>query len=418
MNRSFGSRPIAGGVLATILALSAAAVFSPDGTANVAEAQEVTGSLDPAAGPRPGGRVADAPLTVTSAFAQRDVVPTVVTASGSLVARREVPVGFEIGGFKVAAVLADVDDRVTAGQVLLRFDTDLLSLQLAQNEAGAAKAGAAVAQAEAAVPEAEANLRVALGDYERAESLRGSNAISTQVFDQRRGAVDQARARLASAKAAVTVAKAELAYAEAVKAETRARIEKAVVRAPVAGVISRRNAEPGAVIQQWATEPLFRIIADGEVEMAAEVPDLDLAEVRPGQAAHVVLADGRLVEGRVRLVSPLVEGRTRMGTVYVSLKADFGLRPGAYARADITTDQVDAVTMPMSAIEVRDGLATTLVVGRDGRAERRKLKLGRSAEGRVAVLDGLASGEQVVSSAAGFVREGARVRTAVADPRD
>ncbi|WP_298961454.1 efflux RND transporter periplasmic adaptor subunit [uncultured Methylobacterium sp.] len=418
MNRSFGSRPIAGGISALILALTAAAGLLPGEPTSVAEAHEVTGSLDMAVDPRPIGTETNARLTVAITAARREVVPTVVAASGSLIARREVPVGFEIGGFKVAEVLADIDDRVNAGQVLLRFDTDLLRLQLAQNMASAAKAGAAVTQAEAAVPDAEANLRVAQGDYERAESLRGSNTISLQVFDQRRGAVDQARARLASAKAAITVAKAELAYAEAMGAETRARIEKAVVRAPVAGVISKRVAEAGAVIQQWATEPLFRIIADGEVEMAAEIPDVDVAQIKADQAARVVLAGGSVVDGRVRLVSPIIEGRTRLGTVYISLKPDPRLRPGSYARAEISTDQVEAVTVPMSAIEVRNGLATALIVGNDGRAERRTLKLGRSAGDLVAVLDGLSLGERVVSGAAGFVREGAMVRTAVAEPRE
>src|SRR5690606_23285745 len=143
-----------------------------------------------------------------------------------------------------------------------------------------------------------------------AKRLIVSKAISKKDYDDRQSSLDVAHQEVAAEEAEFTQAEAQLA-------EARRERARAVIEAPVAGIVSERQARAGAL---GGSEPLVSLIRDGEIELAAEVPESDLPLLKAGQAARVTLPDGTVVPGRIRLVSPRIEWETRLGTAYIALE--------------------------------------------------------------------------------------------------
>lgn len=336
----------------------------------------------PAAAPKPA-------LTVTVARAERRTLPVVLTANGSIAAWQEASVGSEVNGLRLAEVRVGVGDVVRRGQVLATFASDTVQADLAQLRAG--------------VAEAEATAAAAAADAERARTLQATGALSAQQITQLLTAEQTAKARLAAARASAQVA--EL------------RLRQTQVLAPDAGVISARSATVGAVVP--AGQELFRLIRQGRLEWRAEVPSAELARVKPGQAVTLRPAGGdATVRGTVRMVAPTVDAQTRNGLVYVDLVGDTGTaKAGMYARGDLAIGSAEALTLPQSAVMLREGFATVLEVGADSRVVQRKVTVGRRAGDRVEITGGgLPADARVVASGGAFLADGDLVRVVDAPP--
>jgi RND family efflux transporter MFP subunit len=173
-------------------------------------------------------------------------------------------------------------------------------------------------------------------------------------------------------------------------------------------VVSRRIARLGAVVGM-AGDPLFRIIQDGAVELEGDVPEPDLARLRPGQPAQVHVAGlGENREGAVRLVSPEMNRSTRLGRVRIGLSDPGNLVIGSFARASVEIARREGVLVPLSAVLFQPDGARVQVV-RDGLVETRPVAVGLRAEGHAEIASGLAPGEQVIAVSGTFVRGGDRV---------
>ena len=268
-----------------------------------------------AALPQPEEMLAAAVTVARVAPAQ--FTETVLT-TGSLAAREEVLVGPEVEGLRVTEVLAEEGMRVKRGDVLARLVADTLEAQLAQNDAARARAQAAAAQARSGIVQAEARLLEANNAFERAKPLRAAGHLAESGYDQREQAARTAQAQLLAAGDGLKVAEAEKAQVEAQRRELLWRRGRTEVIAPADGVVSRRMARIGG-FAAGAAEPMFRIVANGEVELDAEVPETRLAAVRIGQPARVEVAGSGEVMGTVRLVSPEVDKATRLGRVRIYL---------------------------------------------------------------------------------------------------
>ncbi len=331
-----------------------------------------------------------------------------VLATGSLVAREEILVGPEVEGLRVVAVLADEGQRVKKGDVLARLVADTLDAQLAQNEAALARTTAAIAQAKANIAQAEARLVEANRAYERAKPLVKGGHMTEAVFDQREQAARTADAQLAAARDGLGVAEAEKAQVEAQRREITWRRGRVEVTAPADGIVSRRLARVGGYAA-GAAEPMFRIVAKGEVELDAEVVETRLAAIAAGQPAKVEVAGLGEVEGTVRLVSPEVDKATRLGRVRIFLGSNPGLRIGAFARGSIVTASGSGLAVPSAAVLYGPEGATVQVV-RDNKVEVRKVRIGLAAGALVEVREGVAEGDLVVARAGTFLRAGDLVR--------
>lgn len=348
------------------IALAAAFVAAVSGPAQAQQAQAASAAPKPA-------------LTVKRVVAQQSTWPQTLSGTGSIAAWQEVVIGAEIGGQRLAQLNVDVGDRVRKGQLLARLSPGTLEADLAASKA--------------ALLEAEASARDAHLTAERVKTLQGSEALSAQAIDQALATDAAAQARVAAAKARVQADQLRLSYTQ--------------VSAPDDGVISARIATPGALVQPG--QELFRLQRGGRLEWRAEVPGAELAQLRTGQAVRVQPSGASPVEGRIRRIAPQVDPQTRMGLVYVDLKGGEALRAGLFARGDFVLGESAALTLPQSAVLLRDGFSYVFRI--DGTKVRQtKVQVGRREANRVEVRAGLTAGAAVVESGVGFLADGDTVR--------
>jgi multidrug efflux pump subunit AcrA (membrane-fusion protein) len=351
------------------------------------------------------------PTVSVATIAPRPLTDRLV-ATGNLIARQEALVSAEIDGVRVVELLADDGDFVTAGQVLARLSRDTLEAQLAQNDAAIARAAAAIAQANNQIPQAEAALEEAQSALTRTQALRQTGNATQEILEQRTAAARTADARLAASRSGLAVAQADKASAEAQRRELMVRLARTEIRAPVAGVISRRTVKVGAMAS-LAGEPMFRIIANGEVEFEAEILETQLPRLAVGNAVTVTPAGGAAVEGRIRLLPAEVDTTTRLGKVRVSLPASPALRVGAFARAAVTVASRTGLAVPSPSVLFADNGRQRVQIVRDGKVEERIVRTGIIAEGWTEILEGVTAGEQVIAKAGAFLRDGDAVRPVV-----
>jgi HlyD family secretion protein len=331
-----------------------------------------------------------------------------VLATGSLVAREEILVGPEVEGLRITEVLADEGMRVKKGDVLARLVADTLDAQLAQNDAALARSTAAIAQARSAIVQAEARLVEAQNAFERAKPLKAAGHMAESAYDSRQQAARTAEAQLVATRDGLKAAEAEKAQIQAQRRELDWRRGRTEVVAPADGIVSRRMARIGGYAA-GASEPMFRIVAKGDVELDAEVTETRMAAVRVGQTALVEVAGVGEVAGSVRLVSPEVDKATRLGRVRIYLGDNPALRVGGFARGSIETATSRGLAVPASAILYGPQGASVQVV-RDHRVETRPVKIGLAAGALAEVREGLVEGELVVARSGTFLRDGDAVR--------
>ena len=301
-----------------------------------------------------------------------------LSASGVLAPREEAAVGPEVSGYRVASVLVDPGTYVRAGQTLAQLDGALISAQLDQQIALAAQAAIQADQAEAQAA--------------RVKDLDGQGVLSQEQLDQRRF---QARAARATANAQAANLK-----------DVKARSARLFVTAPVSGLVLDRNVRPGDTSVVGGGAPWFRIAKGGEIELVAELSEQDLARVRPGQRATVVLATGSSAEGAIRLVSPQVNAQTKLGTVRVRLPVRADIRSGGFGRALFADAAGASLTVPETAVRYDADGASVMVVGADNRVRRVPITAGARGGGLVALVKGPAAGTRVVQNAAAFLIDG------------
>ncbi len=368
------------------------------------------------------GALASGPLaaqtaapSVTVAAVTRSELRETKIATGSFVARDEVMVSPEVDGLTIVEILAEEGDKVAAGQVLARLNREQLDVQLVQNGAQISRAEAAIAQAKASIAEATSARTLAEQQLQRTRQLQQSGAATADALDQRTNAARASAARLDSATNALALAEADLALARAQRRDIELRIARTDIRAKVGGTISRRNARLGAVAAA-AGEPLFRIIAESEVELEADVPEATLARMQPGQPAAIEAAGFTdPLAGKVRLVAPEVNRTNRLGRVRVTLTGTERPPLGAFGRATVEVARITALSVPLSAVMF--GETPVVQVVKDGVVETRKVVVGLRVQGRVEIREGLVEGEKVVSVSGSFVRHGDRVAPVLAQAR-
>lgn len=346
-------------------------------------------------------------VTVTPAAIREIVEQAMVT--GTLVPRDEILVAPEIEGFRITELLAEEGDRVTKGQVLARLSREMIETQEATNVAAIAKAQAAIVQARSQIVQAEASQVEASLSLERARALIRSGNATAVTLEQRVSAAQGGEGRLAAARGGLQLAEADLATARAQGAEIALKRARTEIRAPEAGIVNRRTARIGATATAVG-EPLFRLIARGEIELEGEVPETWMPRLKLGDAARLDLEEGRSLAGRVRRIDPEIDRMTRLGKVRIALDPDPALRIGAFARGKVEVARRTGVAVPLSGVLYgADGGATVLVVA-EGRVEARKVVAGLSSDGFLEIRSGVNSDEAVVARASSFLRHGDLVR--------
>ena len=337
------------------------------------------------------GRRARAPYH--RATVQSRTLRDIVIASGLIGAVEQVQVAPLVEGQQIEALLADIGDQVTEGQVLARLSTSTLTLQKAQLTASLAAARAAIPQGEAQADEAQ---RVAT----RAETLLAQGSSS-------QAAADKARAAAIGAVQSLEAARANLALVEAQLANVELMLSRTEVKAPVAGEITARSAQVGAIAS--AAMPMFSMIRDNALELRADVAEGDVLRLAPGQTVKLhLVGDTGPRKGTVRLVEPAIDTATRMGRVRITIDDAAGVRPGMYAMAEVLVTERETAAAPITALGVSAGGQTALKVTGDT-ANLVPVTTGIRDSGWIEILTGLAPGDQIVAKAGAFVRDGDRI---------
>lgn len=300
-----------------------------------------------------------------------------LTASGSLIPREEAAVAPEVTGYRVSRVLVEEGAYVRAGETLAQLDGALISAQVEQQRALAAQAAIQADQAEA--------------EAARVAGLDGQGVLSDEALQQRRFQAKAARAT-ANAQAA--------AYRDA---QTRAG--KLAVTAPVSGLVLERTVRPGDLAAGGAT-PWFRIAREGKIELAAELPEDDMARVRVGQRVTVTLPSGGSAEGQVRIVAPEVNTQTKLGSVRISLPVRDDIRAGGFGRAIFSDASGQGLTVPETAIRYDADGASVMTVSSDNKVKRVVVQTGARGEGLVTLVKGPPAGTRVIQNAAAFLLDG------------
>jgi RND family efflux transporter MFP subunit len=349
-----------------------------------------------------------APTVSVVAATERELVARLVV-TGTLAARDEVLVGPEIDGSRVVELLVEEGDRVEKGQVLARLSRDLWDAQLASIDATLARSEVGILVAQSQVDEAEAAAAQADADFERAQALIRRGNTSEATLDERKAAASSARARVATARQSVRLAEAQVAETEAERAEIMVQIGMTEIEAPAAGRISERRARLGA-LASMSGDPLFRIIEDDEIELQAQVAEVMLAKLAPGQPVEVAPV-GRAVpiHGEIRLITPQVDPQTRLGKVKIRLDDSRGLTLGTFARGRIEVARERGVVVPVTAVQFATDRQEVQVV-KDDQVETRVVELGLRTNEAVVIEQGLAVGEKIVAVSGTFLRDGDRVR--------
>lgn len=306
-------------------------------------------------------------VPVEVAKATHRAIAASYTGTATLEARAESQVVAKTSGVALA-VLVEEGQMVRAGQPLVRLDPDRARLAVAQSEA---------------------QMRKLENSYRRAQKLVEQQLVSAAD-------VDQLRFDLENARAQYRMATLELSYT--------------TVTAPISGVIASRDIKPGNFVQ--INSPIFRIVDAAQLEATLNVPEREIAKLKPGQVVELV-ADalpGRTFSGTVDRVSPVVDTGTGTFRVVAAFSGEAGLQPGMFGRLGINYDQrADALVVPRNAL-LEDGGQPAVYVVRDGKAQRTTLKLGYDDAGWVEVREGLKAGEEVVIAGKAALREGSAVQ--------
>lgn len=393
-------------------------------------------------------------ITVAVMPAAYRAVDRTLAVTGTVSAWDELSVGSEANGLRIEAVHVEEGDEVTRGQVLAELNSSILRAQLQALQARYSQAGAAIEKAvqpnrpqdllalesalrgaEASVDQEQANLVQTRANLENARTNATRYAASlsegfvtaqeaenrqTELERQRalvqaaehrveaaRFAAEQARQRLDVARIGgrredVEIAQATRAEIAAQIQQVQAQIAQTTILAPDDGLIVKRQAHLGDIASAGKT--LFTMVRRNRLELKAQMPEVDLDEIRVGQGVSLEY-DGRTVVGKVFQVSPTVDPSTRLGVVRVSVPDRSGLRPGMFVRGTIALGSRNVLSVPSVAVLGEAGKYFVFTLEGDV-VHRTSVETGARAADRVEIMTGLKPGEKVVVEGAGFLSDG------------
>ncbi len=308
----------------------------------------------------------------------RDFHPT-ITLNGEARPRQDIHVYAPASGVRVLALLVDEGAHVHAGQPLARLDTTLANAQIQ------------AAQAQVAL--AQSNALKAKDEWQRAESIRSSGALSDEAIEQRH--------------AASTAADAQLSAARAQAAEVNARMQGGYVRAPVAGTVISRSVQLGAMVDQ---QEMFRIAGGDALEVSTQISEQDVLSLQLGQNAVFHLVDGTTETGTLTRSPASINSRTRTGEALFDLPANTRVKAGMFLRGEAQLSSRTAMSAPQSSVLYDNGQPYVFVIDASRHAHKTPLRLGLREGDAVEVLSGLQPGAHIVGAGAAFIQDGDRVR--------
>jgi RND family efflux transporter MFP subunit len=335
-----------------------------------------------------------------------------ILVTGTVAARDDlIPVFPQTTSLQIKQVLVKEGDFVQAGQVMAVLDQSVLRTQLDQAQAQFESAIAVVQERLADRAQAQAKLADAQRQLRRYQALASAGAISHQDLDTRATTAATALDALRVVQANISSAQAEVRFNAAHVEQLRTQLLQTIVRAPVSGVVAEKIAQIGDVA---STQKLFSIIRNGLLEVQAQVPEIQLPQVKINALAKITsAADSRVrLQGKVREIAPLVDSQNRQAKVKINLPLTQLLRPGQFVQAAITTNSTTSLTVPAQSVlsPATGGRIVFLLLG-NGTVSAQPVQVGEIVKGnQVEIKQGLKVGDRVAVTGAGFLNNGDRVQ--------
>lgn len=366
-----------------------------------------------AASPRAAVAVAKAAVEPLS----REIVIT-----GEFRPYQVVDVHAKVAGY-MRQIYVDVGDRVTAGQLLAILDIPEMTDELAQAKATRGRAEAELLRMKGELERAQANQSLIDLSWSRLVSVNKTEKglVAQHEIDEALARKRAAEAQVAAAKASLTSAEQQIEFSRASEERTKTLSGYAQIVAPFAGVVTKRYADTGAMIQagtasQTQAMPVVRIAQIDRLRMIIPVPESAAPDIAIGKQATIrVNSLGRSFSGKVSRFTSDVRSSTRTMDVEVDVMNPKGaLIPGMYADAVLTLEhRQNAITVPVQALVVRDGKRLVMVVNAQGLVEDRPVEVGMERATRVEVVKGVAVDEMVIVGNKGQLKAGDKVEPKV-----
>jgi RND family efflux transporter MFP subunit len=351
---------------------------------------------------------------------ERKPLAQAVTVTGTLAAEEQVTLSLKVTG-RLEALTVDLGSVVQRGQVIGRLTPTDFEHRYAQAEAALqqarARLGLALGAADTVDVEKTAIVRQARAALDEARRQRDRVATFVQRGISARADLETADSQLQIAEGRYQDALEEVGNREAVLAQRRSelalarqQLEDTVLRSPIDGVIRDRHVFAGEY--RAAGTPIVTVVRQNPLRLQLAIPERASAGVSVGQVVRVTVeGDPEVYKGRVARLSPSITEGNRTLPIEAEVPNPAGrLRPGTFAKAEIVTSETLALVVPHSALVVFAGVEKVLVV-KDGKVHEQRVRTGRRTGDSVEVIEGIASGDLVISAPGGLA-DGAAVRVA------
>jgi len=361
----------------------------------------------------------DAPKPVKVERVREEAVHRSVDIVGTLSAVDEVTVSSEAEG-RVSKLLADLGDRVHAGQALLELDREKLQYAVEQQRAALARALAKFGAADSQhlppfektpdVQRAQAELVQAKQGFERADQLHRRQLVPKQTLDDAQATLQAKQAGYDASLQNAKNLRADIDASEATLKLAERQLRDAEIRAPFDGYIQKRLVSLGEYVK--VQTPVMSVVRVNPLKVTAEIPERMAPWIKIGQSVelHVDAYPDKTITGKVSRISPAVNTATRAFSFEALVPNDDALlKPGTFARVHVASGKIDQVlTLSYSALQYRYGVNRVFVVNGD-RLNARELKIGERLGDRIEIVGGVKAGETIAVSDVEKLVDGAKV---------
>jgi RND family efflux transporter MFP subunit len=364
---------------------------------------------------------------VAVSLVKRGLLVNTLTLSGAFRPYQEVDVHAKVAGY-IRQIFVDVGDKVKQGQVLAVLEVPELTAQILGAEGTIQHSQDSIRRARSEIVRAESIHSAAHFAYTRLKqaSEARQGLIAEQELEDALARDKEAEAQVDSAKAALAETQSQLSVSDASRKQLGAMKAYTRITAPFTGVITKRYADTGALIQAGTSSntqamPVVQLAEWSRLRLVVPVPESAVSQIHLGSVVQVrVGALNRSFQGKVARFADALEQQTRtMQTEIDVANRDGSLVDGMYAVADLTLNQKDgALTVPIQAVQREGAGASVLTVDGEGRIQERQVKLGEEGNDRVEILSGLAEKDQVVIGNRSEFRPGEKVQPRKIDEQD
>jgi RND family efflux transporter MFP subunit len=359
------------------------------------------------------------PRLAPTVFAVRGPLNNVITVSGEFHPFQEVDVHAWVAGY-IREIFVDVGDKVGAGQVLAILEVPELSAEVMGAQADIRRSQDAIHRAQSEIERTQSMHQAYHTAYTRLKQASEARPglIADQELDDSLAKDKETDAQIVSARAALAESQNQLQMAQATLDRLLALKSYSRITAPFAGVVTKRYADTGSLIQAGTASdtqamPVVRLAEWSWLRLVIPVPESAISQLHLGSAVQVHVSGlNQDFQGRVARFADSLSDETR--TMHTEIDVDNPhdiLKEGMYAEVKIVLKQEnDGLTIPIQALERNSTGGTVRIVDAQGRVEERQVKLGLESSDRVEILAGLAEKDQVVIGNRGEFRAGEKVQ--------